>query len=122
MKHDLMPPIIAARSPAAFIANAAFLGGFNASAREAIEYAMFCLSALGTFQLERYISAEYFGELRDTWSHMVDLLKSSLAKHNANTPENRGSRPLHERPEARIGRAGNSQLPAYISWAVRRLY
>ena len=52
------------------------------------------------FLLERYTSAEYFGQLRDTWHEMVAHLDSCLDEFMHNLPLDYRDRPLPEQPDA----------------------
>lgn len=51
------------------------------------------------YLLERYISAEYFCELRDSWADMVQHLETCLGKFMGNLPRNYRSRSLPEQPD-----------------------
>ncbi|QNA88313.1 hypothetical protein G4G28_07005 [Massilia sp. Dwa41.01b] len=57
------------------------------------------LNSQEVFLLERYISAEYFCELRDTWAEMVKHLEACLDNCMRNLPKNYRSRPLPEQPD-----------------------
>lgn len=52
------------------------------------------------YLLERYISAEYFCELRDTWADMIKHLETCLGRFMQNLPKNYRSQPLPEQPDA----------------------
>jgi len=52
------------------------------------------------FLLERYISVEYFGELRDVWAEMVSHVEISLDRFMSNLPLDYRNRPLPEQPDA----------------------
>lgn len=51
------------------------------------------------YLLERYISAEYFCELRDTWSQMVAHVESCLDSFMRNLPKDYRKRSLPEQPD-----------------------
>jgi hypothetical protein len=51
------------------------------------------------FLLERYISTEYFCELRDTWEEMVKHVEACLDGFMRNLPKNYRSRQLPEQPD-----------------------
>lgn len=51
------------------------------------------------FLLERYISTDYFCELRDTWEQMVTHVDSCLEDFMRNLPKNYRSSPLPEQPD-----------------------
>jgi hypothetical protein len=51
------------------------------------------------FLLERYISAEYFCLLRDTWDEMVKHLETCLDSCMQNLPKNYRAKPLPEQPD-----------------------
>lgn len=52
------------------------------------------------FLLERYISAEYFCDLRDIWADMVKHLETCLGTFMQNLPKNYRARSLPEQPDA----------------------
>lgn len=52
------------------------------------------------YLLERYTSAEYFGQLRDTWQEIVAHLEKCLNEFMRNLPLDYHDRPLPEQPEA----------------------
>lgn len=52
------------------------------------------------FLLERYTSAEYFGQLRDTWKEMVAHLDRCLDEFMRSLPLDYRDRPLPEQPDA----------------------
>lgn len=52
------------------------------------------------FLLERYISADYFCELRDTWAEMIKHLNGCLNGFMKNLPKNYRARALPEQPDA----------------------
>ena len=62
--------------------------------------------------LERYTSAEYFAELRDTWARMVAHVEACLNAFSQNFPGNYRSRPLPEQPDIVWG---NRVLPNFRS-------
>lgn len=51
------------------------------------------------YLLERYSSAEYFAELRDTWENMVAHVEGSLERFMMNLPPDYRSRPLPEQAD-----------------------
>jgi hypothetical protein len=55
------------------------------------------------YLLERYISAEYFSELRDTWGELINHVEHCLGNFMANPPSNYRSRALPEQPDAPWG-------------------
>lgn len=57
------------------------------------------INAQEIFLLERYISAQYFGELRDTWAGMVKHLENCLSSFMQNLPKDYRARPLPEQPD-----------------------
>jgi hypothetical protein len=58
------------------------------------------LNSQEIFLLERYISSEYFCELRDTWAEMVRHLEECLGRFMHDLPKNYRARPLPEQPDA----------------------
>jgi hypothetical protein len=56
------------------------------------------------YLLERYTSLDYFGELRDTWSEMVEHVESCLESFMRDLPPHYRSRPLPEQPDVVWGR------------------
>jgi len=62
------------------------------------------------YLLERYISLEYFAELRDTWARMVTHVETCLNAFSQNFPGNYRSRPLPEQPDIVWG---NRVLPNF---------
>lgn len=52
------------------------------------------------FLLERYISADYFGQLRDVWGQMIAQVEASLDRFMSNIPMDYRNRPLPEQPDA----------------------
>lgn len=51
------------------------------------------------YLLERYISLDYFAELRDTWEEMVNHVDSCLSSFMRSLPSNYRSRSLPEQPD-----------------------
>jgi hypothetical protein len=51
------------------------------------------------YLLERYISLDYFGELRETWAEMIKHVESCLESFMLNLAANYRSRPLPEQPD-----------------------
>jgi len=51
------------------------------------------------YLLERYISLEYFSELRETWEKMIRHIESCLDNFMRNLPRNYRSRPVPEQPD-----------------------
>lgn len=51
------------------------------------------------YLLERYISLEYFGQLRDTWTELVKHVESCLSSFMTNLPADYRSRPLPRQPD-----------------------
>ena len=51
------------------------------------------------FLLERYVSLESFGQLRDTWGQMIEHLEKCLALFEHDLPANYRSRQLPEQPD-----------------------
>lgn len=64
------------------------------------------------YLLERYISSDYFCELRDTWAEMITHIESCLDKLMKNLPKDYRARPLPEQPDVVWG---NRVLPNYRS-------
>ena len=62
------------------------------------------------FLLERYISPEYFCELRDTWEDMLTHLESCLNRFMLNLPKDYRARSLPEQPDVVWG---NRVLPNF---------
>jgi hypothetical protein len=62
--------------------------------------------------LERYISSDYFCELRDTWAEMVVHIESCLDKLMKDLPKNYRAKPLPEQPDLVWG---NRVLPNFRS-------
>lgn len=62
------------------------------------------------FLLERYISIEYFADLREIWSTMVDHVDVCLDRYLRNLPADYRSRPLPEQPDVVWG---NRALPNF---------
>ncbi|MET3118786.1 hypothetical protein AAKU64_003019 [Undibacterium sp. GrIS 1.8] len=52
------------------------------------------------YLLERYISLEYFGEMRDAWGEMIQHLERCLDQFMHNLPLDYRKRPLPEQPDA----------------------
>jgi hypothetical protein len=52
------------------------------------------------YLLERYVSAEYFSGLRDTWGELINHVERCLDNFMANLPSNYRSRALPEQPDA----------------------
>ena len=52
------------------------------------------------FLLERFSSAEYFGQLRDIWGEMIAQVEASLDRFMSNLPLDYRNRPLPEQPDA----------------------
>lgn len=52
------------------------------------------------FLLERYISADYFGQLRNVWGEMITQVETSLDRFMSNLPLDYRNRPLPEQPDA----------------------
>ncbi len=52
------------------------------------------------YLLERYISLEYFGELRDAWGTMVKHVETCLDQFMQNLPLDYRNRPLSDQPDA----------------------
>lgn len=57
------------------------------------------LNSQEIFLLDRYISADYFCELRDTWAEMVAHLESCLNRFMQNLPKNYRAQRLPEQPD-----------------------
>ena len=57
------------------------------------------LSAQEIFLIERYISVEYFGELRDIWGEMVEHLDRCLDRFVNNLPSDYRNYPLPQQPD-----------------------
>jgi hypothetical protein len=57
------------------------------------------LNSQEIFLLNRYISAEYFCELRDTWAILVAHLESCLDRFMQNLPKNYRAKGLPEQPD-----------------------
>jgi hypothetical protein len=51
------------------------------------------------FLLERYVSADYFGELCDIWRRMISTVESSLETFMSNLPLDYRNRPQSEQPD-----------------------
>jgi hypothetical protein len=62
------------------------------------------------YLLERYISLEYFGEMRDTWEKMVEHVESCLQSYLSNLPAKYRAMPLPEQPDIVWG---NRVLPNF---------
>ena len=62
------------------------------------------------YLLEKYVSLEYFGELRDTWTMMVKHLEICLDAYMRNLHANYRSKPLPEQPDIVWG---NRVLPNF---------
>jgi hypothetical protein len=62
------------------------------------------------YLLERYISLDYFGELRDTWEEMVKHLEACLGSFMQNLPPKYRAAPLPEQPDIVWG---NRVLPNF---------
>ena len=52
------------------------------------------------YLLERYISLDYFGEMRDAWVEMIKHLENCLDQFMQNLPLDYRNRPLPEQPDA----------------------
>lgn len=52
------------------------------------------------FLLERYISLDYCGELRDAWGEMIKYVEDCLEHYMQNLPLDYRNRPLPEQPDA----------------------
>src|SRR4051812_47823057 len=52
------------------------------------------------YLLERYLSADYFGRLRDTWAEMITHLERCLDQFMREPPLDYRHRPLPEQPDA----------------------
>lgn len=61
------------------------------------------LNSQELFLLERYTSAEYFCELRDTWAQMVEHLENCLGRFMQNLPKDYRARSLPEQPDVAWG-------------------
>lgn len=62
------------------------------------------------YMLERYASIDYFGEIRDTWEHMLKHVERCLESFMLNLDDNYRSRSLPEQPDIVWG---NRVLPNF---------
>ncbi len=51
------------------------------------------------YLLERYVSLEYFGELRDVWGAMIKHVETCLDQFMKNLPLDYRKRPLSDQPD-----------------------